>query len=71
MWQVYEGDWTDGKQHGQGVLRRKDGSVIHDGEWVDDEPVRSKEAQGAGAGAEAEAEAGGGGGSGGVDESTL
>jgi len=37
MRQVYEGQWVDGKQHGHGCLRRKDGSVIHDGEWKDDE----------------------------------
>jgi MORN repeat len=37
MLQVYEGQWMDGKQHGHGCLRRKDGSVIHDGEWKDDE----------------------------------
>ena len=37
MLKVYEGQWVDGKQHGPGCLRRKDGSVIHDGEWKDDE----------------------------------
>ena len=31
--QEYSGEWVAGKQHGQGVLRHKDGTIIHDGEW--------------------------------------
>ena len=37
--QEYSGEWVGGKQHGPGVLRHKDGTVIHDGEWKVDHSV--------------------------------
>jgi hypothetical protein len=36
---VYDGEWKDGKMHGQGVMRLADGTIAHDGQWKDDQPV--------------------------------
>ena len=34
----YEGEFRNNKRHGEGRLTNADGSVKHEGEWVDDEP---------------------------------
>ena len=37
--EVYEGEYVDGEMHGRGAMRNPDGSVLHDGEWADGQPV--------------------------------
>jgi hypothetical protein len=37
---TYKGEWANGKAHGYGVEIRPDGSIRHDGEWQNDNPVR-------------------------------
>ena len=32
----YAGEWQAGKKHGRGCYTRADGSVYHDGQWLDD-----------------------------------
>ena len=34
----YEGEFKDGKRHGQGILKDSDGKIIYEGEWKDDKP---------------------------------
>jgi len=36
----YKGEWRAGMAHGQGVETYPDGRVRHDGQWIDDEPIR-------------------------------
>lgn len=36
---IYKGEWVDGKAHGYGVEIRADGSVRHDGQWGNDQPI--------------------------------
>jgi hypothetical protein len=35
----YDGEWCEDKAHGIGVQTRADGSIIHSGSWVNDEPA--------------------------------
>ena len=37
---TYKGEWATGKAHGYGVEMRPDGSIRHDGEWQNDNPIR-------------------------------
>ena len=37
--QVYEGQYHDGMMHGRGKYTFADGTVDHDGEWAEDDPV--------------------------------
>jgi hypothetical protein len=37
---VYKGEWNMGKAHGYGIETRANGTLRHDGEWFQDEPVR-------------------------------
>ena len=37
---VYQGEWVNGKAHGQGKETRPDGSIRHDGLWENDKPIR-------------------------------
>jgi hypothetical protein len=37
---VYDGEFKDGKMHGRGVCRYADGSIAHDGQWNDGQPVK-------------------------------
>ena len=34
----YEGEFKDGKRHGQGILKDSAGKIIYEGEWKDDKP---------------------------------
>ena len=36
---VYEGQYHDGMMHGRGKYTFADGTVDHDGEWAEDDPV--------------------------------
>lgn len=36
----YQGEWRNGMAHGKGVEKYADGTIRHDGQWIDDEPVR-------------------------------
>mmetsp|Transcript_28536 Transcript_28536/g.47229 ORF Transcript_28536/g.47229 Transcript_28536/m.47229 type:complete len:872 (+) Transcript_28536:251-2866(+) len=36
----YKGEWRAGMAHGQGVETYPDGRIRHDGQWIDDEPIR-------------------------------
>ena len=36
----YEGEYKDDSRHGHGVQRRNSGTIAHDGEWKDDQPVK-------------------------------
>jgi hypothetical protein len=36
----YRGEWRNGMAHGKGIETYADGTVRHDGQWEDDEPVR-------------------------------
>lgn len=36
----YRGEWRNGMAHGRGTETYPNGAVRHDGQWVDDEPVR-------------------------------
>ena len=36
----YRGEWRNGMAHGKGIETYADKTVRHDGQWVDDEPVR-------------------------------
>ncbi len=33
---VFEGEWQDGKKHGPGRLRSKDGALVREGRWEHD-----------------------------------
>lgn len=35
----YKGEWLNGMAHGKGTETFADGSIRHDGQWVEDEPV--------------------------------
>jgi hypothetical protein len=35
----YKGEWLNGMAHGKGIETFADGSVRHDGQWIEDEPV--------------------------------
>ena len=37
---TYKGEWKTGMAHGQGVETYPDGRVRHDGQWINDEPIR-------------------------------
>ena len=37
--EVYEGEWKEGNQHGRGIWWNADGSVYHDGEFIEGDPV--------------------------------
>ena len=37
----YKGEWLKGMAHGKGVETFADGSIRHDGQWIEDEPVIS------------------------------
>ena len=37
---VYDGDWIDNTKHGIGILKSKDGTIIYEGEWINDEPIK-------------------------------
>jgi hypothetical protein len=37
----YRGEWSLGHAEGYGVEMRPDGSIRHDGEWLQDKPVRN------------------------------
>jgi hypothetical protein len=37
----YEGQWKNGKKHGQGIEYGANGAVNYNGEWKDDAPVSS------------------------------
>jgi hypothetical protein len=36
----YRGEWRNGMAHGHGTETYPNGSIRHEGEWMDDEPVR-------------------------------
>jgi hypothetical protein len=36
----YRGEWRNGMAHGRGTETYPNGTVRHDGQWIDDEPVR-------------------------------
>lgn len=36
----YVGEWKAGMAHGNGIEKYSDGRVRHDGQWVNDEPIR-------------------------------
>lgn len=36
----YRGEWRNGMAHGRGTETYPNGAIRHEGEWVDDEPVR-------------------------------
>eukprot|EP00934_Nitzschia_sp_Nitz4_P002347 Nitzschia sp. Nitz4//scaffold104_size75438//34677//39307//NITZ4_005658-RA/size75438-snap-gene-0.114-mRNA-1//1//CDS//3329532392//2347//frame0 len=36
----YEGEWRNGMAHGHGIETYPNGNIRHQGQWVDDEPVR-------------------------------
>jgi hypothetical protein len=36
---MYKGEWRAGMAHGRGVETNRDGSVRHNGHWIDDEPI--------------------------------
>ena len=38
----YIGEWRSGMAHGNGIEKYPDGRVRHDGQWINDEPVREK-----------------------------
>ena len=35
----YKGEFLNGLNHGEGVLTKTDGTVVHDGKWEDNKPV--------------------------------
>ena len=35
---TYVGDWKDDKRHGRGKQTNANGTVFHDGVWVNDKP---------------------------------
>ena len=35
----YKGEFLNDQKHGQGCLTDLDGSILHNGEWKDDDPV--------------------------------
>jgi hypothetical protein len=37
---TYKGEWRLGMAHGQGVEMYPDGNVRHDGQWIEDDPIR-------------------------------
>ena len=41
--QMYSGGWKNNKRSGQGIQTDSDGTLIHCGQWVDDEPVAISE----------------------------
>jgi hypothetical protein len=36
---IYSGEWKSGAATGQGKLVASDGRVLHDGKWMNDQPV--------------------------------
>ena len=36
----YRGEWRNGMAHGRGTETYPNGNIRHEGEWVDDEPIR-------------------------------
>jgi len=36
----YRGEWRNGMAHGRGTETYPNGSIRHEGEWIDDEPIR-------------------------------
>lgn len=38
---LYGSEWLNGMAHGKGIETFADGSVRHDGQWFEDEPVLS------------------------------
>lgn len=36
----YRGEWRNGMAHGRGTETYPNGAIRHEGQWVDDEPVR-------------------------------
>ena len=36
----YEGEWRNGMAHGMGKETYPNGKVRHEGQWIDDEPIR-------------------------------
>ena len=34
--EYYDGEWKDGLRHGRGTQFRADGSIIYQGQWIDD-----------------------------------
>jgi hypothetical protein len=36
---MYKGEWRAGMAHGRGFETNRDGSVRHNGHWIDDEPI--------------------------------
>jgi hypothetical protein len=36
---TYKGEWLNGMAHGKGVETYANGSVRHDGQWIEDEPI--------------------------------
>ena len=40
--EYYEGEWKNGLRHGKGKLIRKDGTVLFEGNWINDGPDNGK-----------------------------
>lgn len=38
----YMGDWKDSQMHGEGTLMDEDGTILHKGQWMNNEPVGSE-----------------------------
>jgi MORN repeat len=38
-WAMHYREWLNGMAHGKGVETFPDGTIRHDGQWVEDEPV--------------------------------
>ena len=36
----YRGEWRNGMAHGRGIETYPNGNIRHEGQWIDDEPVR-------------------------------
>ena len=36
---IYKGQWVAGKAHGYGIETRSNGSIRHDGQWENDQPI--------------------------------
>ena len=41
----YNGGWKENRRHGRGVQTAPDGTLVHCGQWADDEPVGQTEQQ--------------------------
>ena len=38
--QKYVGEYKNGSRHGQGTHTRANGTIVHSGEWVNNEPKK-------------------------------